>query len=602
MFDRLDHHVRKTFRLELRWLHVHLLRMLAVLLVLAVLIVPGAFVAGLRLREHRDFSHRRADLAIQPQGAQVALTHPKTLPSSAAMIPHTMPGIGDQDGIGSCQCWAAVNYQATYLKRVATNNRRYPRLSAKFCYDVAVHGQGDVGTMLDAAVASIPSTGVPTFGQDPYPPNTISWPISQTFYAEAGQRKFPITAHWLGVYQGGGYGLVQLIKEKLAEHVPVNVGLPVYPEFDNASYSGGWIGMPQPGEHSRGGHAVTAVGYNDATGAFKIKNQWGIYWGASGFGYLPYQFVATYAFDAGYLSLTTGSAKPHAGRRIPRPEGKHPHLHRAPRVNPTLAPTGTSWYVRGVVTADTGQDISGLVNAAGDRYKLWPVGLAALLGVESAWNAGANRYDGYYDTSGGLCQVTTLTARTAYGFDGWGDDQILAWEDNPANCVDLGARVARDMRNVCGYDWTILYECYNWGPYNDRSFYGSPAADNAAYESYLSWYNTVLVYHQGGIAPQPKFSARRWYSSGRTVSPYEKVGGKKRLYWTAWLWFAQDRNGASCHGVISKSEWFGPAKGRSTGYTTQRFADCRIFAWPKYGPRAWKLIAVRHIAGRHRRR
>jgi C1A family cysteine protease len=46
--------------------------------------------------------------------------------------------------------------------------------------------------------------------------------------------------------------------------------------------------MPQPGESVVGGHAVVAVGYNDAKQAFIIRNSWGPHWGMKGYSPMPY--------------------------------------------------------------------------------------------------------------------------------------------------------------------------------------------------------------------------------------------------------------------------------------------------------------------------
>jgi len=63
------------------------------------------------------------------------------------------------------------------------------------------------------------------------------------------------------------------------------------------------IPYPSPGEKRHGGHAVLAVGYDNAIkiknaedgretkGALLIKNSWGTSWGDRGYGWLPYEYV-----------------------------------------------------------------------------------------------------------------------------------------------------------------------------------------------------------------------------------------------------------------------------------------------------------------------
>lgn len=53
----------------------------------------------------------------------------------------------------------------------------------------------------------------------------------------------------------------------------------------------GVVQMPGPNEQIIGGHAVHFIGYDDSTSLLKFQNSWGTSWGASGFGYLPYDFV-----------------------------------------------------------------------------------------------------------------------------------------------------------------------------------------------------------------------------------------------------------------------------------------------------------------------
>jgi C1A family cysteine protease len=49
--------------------------------------------------------------------------------------------------------------------------------------------------------------------------------------------------------------------------------------------------MPASGEKVLGGHAVMAVGYDDASQWFLVRNSWGASWGMAGYFTLPYAYL-----------------------------------------------------------------------------------------------------------------------------------------------------------------------------------------------------------------------------------------------------------------------------------------------------------------------
>ena len=55
--------------------------------------------------------------------------------------------------------------------------------------------------------------------------------------------------------------------------------------------------FPAGGWQVIGGHAVMAVGYNDAQQEFIFRNSWGADLGDHGYFYLPYSYVTSYASD-----------------------------------------------------------------------------------------------------------------------------------------------------------------------------------------------------------------------------------------------------------------------------------------------------------------
>ncbi len=90
----------------------------------------------------------------------------------------------------------------------------------------------------------------------------------------------------------------------LAEGFPFIFGFAVYDSFmSNAVAESGICPMPKHNEELQGGHAVMAVGYNDARGMFKIRNSWGKNWGQKGYFWMPYDFVANNSLSDDFWTM-----------------------------------------------------------------------------------------------------------------------------------------------------------------------------------------------------------------------------------------------------------------------------------------------------------
>jgi C1A family cysteine protease len=90
---------------------------------------------------------------------------------------------------------------------------------------------------------------------------------------------------------------LEAIKANLAAGLPSMFGFTVYSSIPASGDGKGEIPYPTTGDTVQGGHAVLAVGYDDARkigtakGALLIRNSWGTAWGAAGYGWLPYAYV-----------------------------------------------------------------------------------------------------------------------------------------------------------------------------------------------------------------------------------------------------------------------------------------------------------------------
>lgn len=93
---------------------------------------------------------------------------------------------------------------------------------------------------------------------------------------------------------------VDAIRAAIASGRPVDIGFICYSNFtkDPAVYRSGQIPMPTSSSYRTGGHSVTIVAYDDTTQYFKFKNSWSSSFGARGYGFLPYAFVAGSTPDA----------------------------------------------------------------------------------------------------------------------------------------------------------------------------------------------------------------------------------------------------------------------------------------------------------------
>ena len=82
------------------------------------------------------------------------------------------------------------------------------------------------------------------------------------------------------------------MKACLASGYPFVLGFTVYDSFESDEVAQtGVMPMPSPREGVLGGHAVLAVGYDDATDRFRVRNSWGSDWGRKGYFTMPYAYL-----------------------------------------------------------------------------------------------------------------------------------------------------------------------------------------------------------------------------------------------------------------------------------------------------------------------
>jgi C1A family cysteine protease len=94
------------------------------------------------------------------------------------------------------------------------------------------------------------------------------------------------------------------MKGCLASGYPFVFGFTVYQSFESPTVARtGHAPMPGSGERPVGGHAVVAVGYDDANQWFIVRNSWGAAWGMKGYFTLPYSYLIQPALSSDFWTI-----------------------------------------------------------------------------------------------------------------------------------------------------------------------------------------------------------------------------------------------------------------------------------------------------------
>lgn len=241
---------------------------------------------------------------VKPLLAKIHKTVAKpTLATSMDLRAWCSP-IEDQLNLGSCTANAGVG-MAEYYERRAFG--KYINASRLFLYKATrelLKSTGDTGAFLRSTMEAMVLFGLPPEDYWPYVVANFDNEPSAFLYS-FGQNYQALNYYRLDPAGTAKPALLTAIKTNIASGLPTMFGFTVYNSYTQASVANkGAIPYPVAGEKVVGGHAVVAVGYNDAlqiknstagakatTGALLIRNSWGTGWGDAGYGWLPYDYV-----------------------------------------------------------------------------------------------------------------------------------------------------------------------------------------------------------------------------------------------------------------------------------------------------------------------
>lgn len=208
---------------------------------------------------------------------------PKRLPATVDLRPSCSP-VEDQKDLGSCTANALAGALEFLMKK---DKVRFADMSRLFIYyneRVIEHTvRTDAGAMIRDGIKTLAKQGSCT---------EKSWPYDVARFATKPPNKCYTEA--LG-YQILSYARINTLDEMracLADGFPFVFGFAVYEGFESQQVAKtGVVEMPKPGERMLGGHAVLAVGYDDAAKRFTVRNSWGPTWGKKGYFTMPYEYL-----------------------------------------------------------------------------------------------------------------------------------------------------------------------------------------------------------------------------------------------------------------------------------------------------------------------
>lgn len=239
------------------------------------------------LPDQRDFLYRAIRMA------------PTVLPHDVDLRPDCSP-VEDQGNLGSCTANALVGALEFLELKAKEPLVDLSRLFVYYNERVIEHTvKTDSGAMLRDGIKTLAKQGVCSEKRWPYIITKFAVKPTPKCYKEAASHT--ITS----------YHRILTLDEMLsclAEGFPFVFGFTVYESFESETVARtGTVPMPQPGERVLGGHAVLAVGYDEGTKRFLVRNSWGTGWGVGGYFTMPFAYLSDRNLSDDFWTIRAGN-------------------------------------------------------------------------------------------------------------------------------------------------------------------------------------------------------------------------------------------------------------------------------------------------------
>ena len=264
-----------------------------------------------RLNWRPDLPDARDLRFANTQTCKALAEDPKLLPTSVDLRPKCPPVV-DQLSLGSCTSQALAGAMGFLeLKEMAAaptavtaagvaavppilapeefSSSAFAAFSRLQIYwnERVIEGDTDQdgGAQLRDGIKSLAASGACSETTWPYVVENAMTAPSEAAVAEAAKHK-------ISTYARLDNTQINELKSCLALGYPFVFGFSVYSNFQSDETAAtGVLTMPGHDDAPDGGHAVLAVGYDDARQIFIVRNSWGSSWGAGGYFFMPFDYI-----------------------------------------------------------------------------------------------------------------------------------------------------------------------------------------------------------------------------------------------------------------------------------------------------------------------
>src|SRR5665647_635623 len=256
------------------------------------------------LPDFRDYTEETRDIRaiLAPTGVMFAPADGQRRPRLAASVdlrPWASP-VEDQGALGSCTAQAGAGIIEYYERKSFGHHVESSRLFLYKATRNLMKSKGDSGAYLRMTMGAMVIFGVPPEPYWPYTDAEDGFDKEPPAFCYAFAQNYKTLLYYRHDPAGSTRAAVlEKLKTYLAAGHPAMFGFTVYSSVDQAEATGR-IPVPFGRERIEGGHAVVAMGFDDAMtiantsggapsrGALLIRNSWGKGWGEKGYGWLPY--------------------------------------------------------------------------------------------------------------------------------------------------------------------------------------------------------------------------------------------------------------------------------------------------------------------------